>query len=49
MDIIELDPEIVSVAEKFFGFTVNERVKVEVCDGIEYVKNAYQAGKKGES
>ena len=45
---MELDPEIVSVAERFFDVIPNKGIKVNVCDGIEFVKNAHLASKKGE-
>jgi len=49
VDVVELDPDVVSVAEKFFEFSPNERIAVEVGDGIEYVKSAHSSGKNGEA
>lgn len=37
MTACELDPTIVQVAEQYFGFKQDERMKVVVADGIEYL------------
>ena len=47
--MVELDSEVISVAQKYFEFSTNERITVEICDGIEYVKNVHSAGKNGET
>ncbi len=46
--MVELDPEIVSVAEKFFDLIVNERITIHVRDGIQHVKDACSSGEKGK-
>ena len=48
VDIIELDPEILNVAEKWFGFVQGEGVRVCVGDGVEAIKQKCAAGEKGE-
>ena len=48
MDVIELDPEILNVAEKWFGFVQGEGVKVCVGDGAEAIRQKCAAGEKGE-
>ena len=48
VDIIELDPEILNVAEKWFGFVQGESVRVCVGDGVEAIKQKCAAGEEGE-
>ena len=48
VDVIELDPEILTVAEKWFGFVQGEGVRVCVGDGVEAIRQKYTAGEKGE-
>ena len=45
--MVELDQEMVSVAEKWFGFTQGERMKVHIADGVEFIRESFNAGKKG--
>jgi spermidine synthase len=40
--VVELDPDIVDVAKKWFGFQESERMKLIVGDGIEVLKNNSQ-------
>lgn len=40
IDIVEIDPAVVRVAERFFGFRKSERVRVEEVDGRVFVKRA---------
>ena len=47
IDIVEIDPEMLSVAERWFEFAQGENVKVFIEDGMEFVKQASSAGKKG--
>lgn len=44
MDVVEIDPEMVSVAERWFGFVQGDRIKVFVEDGILFVKDALKQG-----
>ena len=48
MEVIELDPEILTVAEKWFGFVQGEGVRVCVGDGVEAIRKKCAAGEKGE-
>lgn len=41
---VELDPVIVEVAERFFGFAPDQRQRVLVQDGREYVQNGADGG-----
>ena len=47
VDVVELDSEVVSIAERFFELTPSARFNVNVDDGIKYVNEACSAGKKG--
>jgi spermidine synthase len=40
IDVVEIDPAVVRVAKKFFGFTANERTTVIEADGRVFVKRA---------
>ena len=44
---MEIDSEMLSVAEKWFGFAQGERLKVFIEDGVQFVQEACAAGKKG--
>lgn len=39
---------MVSVAEKWFQFSVSKTMNVVVKDGIQFIKEACNAGKKGD-
>ena len=47
--MVELDPEVLSVAEKWFGFSQIERARVHLTDGTQYVKDSVAIGKRGRS
>ena len=40
IDAVEIDPAVVSVAERFFGFVASDRVRVHVQDARAFVKRA---------
>jgi spermidine synthase len=40
IDVVEIDPAVVRVAERYFRFRANERVRVEEVDGRVFVKRA---------
>jgi spermidine synthase len=40
IDVVEIDPAVVKVARRFFGFTPSERVRVTEIDGRVFVKRA---------
>jgi spermidine synthase len=46
IDVVELDPAVTRVAEKFFGFKRDERMRVSEEDGRVFVKKAIRAGTK---
>lgn len=46
IDIVEIDPAVVDVAKRFFGFEEDERMKVTVKDARVFVKQAGIFGRK---
>ena len=43
IDVAEIDPDVVDVAKKFFGFVDDERVRAHVSDGRQFIERARQA------
>jgi spermidine synthase len=43
IDVAEIDPDVVDVAKKFFGFVEDERMWAHVGDGRQFIENARQA------
>jgi spermidine synthase len=43
IDVAEIDPDVVDVAKKFFGFVEDERMRAHVGDGRQFIENARQA------
>jgi spermidine synthase len=43
VDVVEIDPEIPPVAERFFGFRTDKRLRVHVADGRMYIKKQLRA------
>jgi spermidine synthase len=39
IDIVEIDPEVVDVARKFFGFREDERMRAHVADGRRFIES----------
>ena len=44
--MVELDQEMLTVAEKWFGFSRGERMTVHIADGLSFV-NECASNKKG--
>ena len=42
--MVEIDPEMVSVAERWFGFVQGGRIKVFIEDGLQFVKDDKKQG-----
>ncbi|HYT85886.1 MAG TPA: fused MFS/spermidine synthase [Burkholderiales bacterium] len=42
IDVAEIDPEVVDVAKKFFGFREDERMWVHIGDGRRFIENVPQ-------
>ncbi len=43
IDVAEIDPDVVNVAKKFFGFIEDERMRAQLGDGRQFIENARQA------
>ncbi|XP_069175282.1 eEF1A lysine and N-terminal methyltransferase isoform X2 [Procambarus clarkii] len=43
---VDIDPSMVHIAQKWFGFVPNSRLKVEINDGIKYIQSAAADGTK---
>ncbi len=43
IDVAEIDPDVVDVAKKYFGFREDERMRAHVGDGRQFIENARQA------
>src|ERR1700693_3245586 len=43
IDVAEIDPDVVDVAKKVFGFIEDERMRAHVGDGRQFIENARQA------
>src|SRR6266571_3653298 len=39
IDVAEIDPDVVDVAKKFFGFREDERMRAHVGDGRQFIEN----------
>src|SRR5256885_9865150 len=44
IDVAEIDPEVVDVAKKFFGFVEDERMRAHVGDGRQFIERAPPGG-----
>src|SRR5713101_10213496 len=42
IDVAEIDPDVVDVAKKFFGFREDERMRAHVGDGRQFMENVRQ-------
>ena len=42
IDIAEIDPDVVNVAKTFFGFREDERMRIHVGDGRQFIENIRQ-------
>jgi len=43
IDVAEIDPDVVDVAKKYFGFREDERMHARTGDGRQFIENARQA------
>ncbi|XP_068921683.1 eEF1A lysine and N-terminal methyltransferase isoform X1 [Petaurus breviceps papuanus] len=39
IDAVEIDPSMLEVATRWFGFTQSDRMKVHIADGLDYITN----------
>ncbi|XP_043076183.1 eEF1A lysine and N-terminal methyltransferase isoform X2 [Puntigrus tetrazona] len=44
VEVVELDPAVLEVAQTWFGFQTNERLKVTLGDGLEHIKTLESEG-----
>lgn len=42
---MELDPDIVDVAKNWFSLASDDRMKIHVCDGLDFIQNAVNKSK----
>lgn len=45
---VDLDPAMAQIAQQFFGLVPDHRLKVDICDGLDFVKNAADQGEARE-
>uniref|UniRef100_A0A1D1Y6U2 Methyltransferase-like protein 13 n=1 Tax=Anthurium amnicola TaxID=1678845 RepID=A0A1D1Y6U2_9ARAE len=43
IEVVELDPVILDLAKSYFGFTEDEKLKVHIADGIQFIHGACAA------
>lgn len=48
IDVVEIDPAVVGVAQQYFGFRPDSHIHLTVQDGRAYVRQALRAGKRYE-
>ncbi len=48
IDVVEIDPSVVAVAQQYFGFRTDERVHLTVQDGRAYVRASLRGSKRYE-
>jgi len=46
LDVIEIDPEMVTIATDWFGFRADDRMKVHITDGLQYLQESAKKGRK---
>ncbi|VCU69320.1 Spermidine synthase [Pigmentiphaga humi] len=46
IDVVEIDPAVARVAERFFGFVPGPRMRVHVADGRAFVQDAARRGER---
>ena len=37
LEVVELDPSVVEIAQNWFGFVTDERMTVTISDGLEFI------------
>lgn len=42
---MELDPDIVDVAKNWFSLASDDRMKIHICDGLDFIQNAVNKSK----
>jgi spermidine synthase len=44
IDVVDIDPDIVEVAEKFFFYNPNEKINNHICDGRDFIREMVRNG-----
>ena len=44
LDVVDIDPTMVSIATDWFGFSPDDRMRVHVADGIDMIKSESKKG-----
>ncbi|CAG5116730.1 unnamed protein product [Candidula unifasciata] len=44
LDAVELDPSVVDIAQNWFDLTPDERLKVHIADGLDFIRKLVSAG-----
>ena len=44
IDVVEIDEAVVSVATDWFNFTTDDRLRISVADGLEYIQQLDRTG-----
>lgn len=45
IDVVEIDPDVLDVAIRWFGFSPGDRLKVHIADGLTYISSLAAKGK----
>ncbi len=46
VEVVELDPAVLEVAQTWFGFQTDERLNVRLGDGLEHIKTLESEGER---
>ncbi|KAL8027142.1 hypothetical protein ABFX02_14G076000 [Erythranthe guttata] len=49
IEVVEVDPVVLDVAQKYFGFTEDGRLRVRIADGLQFVREKADSEAEGES
>ena len=44
LDVVDIDPSMVTIAIEWFGFSPDDRMRAHVADGIEFLKSEAEKG-----
>lgn len=46
LDVVDIDPEVVTIATEWFGFSPDDKMMAHVADGLQFVKEEKEKGTK---
>ncbi|KAF0290517.1 Methyltransferase-like protein 13 [Amphibalanus amphitrite] len=49
VDVVDIDPEVVTVAKDWFGFTEDDRLRAHVADGLQFIRDCKAKGERMET